>query len=148
MLDIKDVKLLAEFNGWKVSTNDYGVLFFGHKDMFKGFIEDNEISKRDFNKMYKSGDLDWQFIHQDAFDIYNWEFIMDVVKKIESIKWHPRWKVEYRVIIYPFKSMIDIGENTIGVEGTFMTIGDDRLENTIAVILQFIKWYNESKKKR
>ena len=51
---------------------------------------------------------------------YDWNKLMEVVKFIEhEADFHPRWIVNYHVEIQSQYCTVNIGENTLGVDGTF-----------------------------
>jgi hypothetical protein len=125
------------------------------KDLTEKEIIELNIMFADFMKYPKNGvfyDIDvinpitfnGRVHHQEQLCFHlSWEWLMPVVEMIESLNWHPKWSVSYRVIIYPSYCQIDIGQETIGNEGTFIEIGKTKREAVWFCCVEFIKWYNK-----
>lgn len=78
---------------------------------------------------------------------YNWNQIMEIIDFIENeADFHPRWTVNYIVTIRSGYCTIDIGPNTLGVEGTFWVSKKDKKEAVATCLEQFLIWYSQYQK--
>ena len=75
---------------------------------------------------------------------YDWNKLMEIVKFIEhEADFHPKWTVNYRVKIQSEYCTIDIGENTLGVDGTFWVAKDSKIEAVAICLESFLIWYSQ-----
>lgn len=73
---------------------------------------------------------------------YDWNQLMELIHFIENeADFHPRWTVNYSVTIKSSYCKIEIGENTLGVDGTFWVSKKTKKEAVITCIDQFLTWY-------
>ena len=82
----------------------------------------------------------------NAIHHYDWNQLMEIIDFIENeADFHPRWTVNYIVTLKSGYCTIDIGENTLGVEGTFGVSKKSKKEAVATCLEQFLVWYSQYK---
>lgn len=105
----------VEGSWWKLYDNAYGIAYS---------VENN-------------------YPHQGLPFNRDWNYLMEAMTKI-SDTYSPVWKDnQQRYVIEPNWTQIDLGNNTIGIEGTFLCGGLDVMKNTWYAAGKFCEWYNE-----
>lgn len=149
---IKNNKLIAEFMGYNVYHTPSGTMFIGHRDDFHH--ENFGCTKTELNKMFKDGHLQAWYTHQGSikFDS-SWDWLMDVVSKIETINLGAPSLMCVRVCIKGNSCRIFKGGWSDDKEGFISFVSYEtnkkqyaKIEATYLAVVEFIKWYNNQKK--
>lgn len=124
---VNNDQLIAEFMGWKVCDNEYGVLFFGYREMFDE--ESFDCTKEELDKLYDEGHLDAWFTHQDSVKFSSsWDWLMPVLRKCHEVTIGTSWS-KVNCLAYTLSQRDFMCENAI--------------KFIYAEVVGFIKWYNE-----
>lgn len=74
----------------------------------------------------------------------DWNWLMEVVEKIESLDFYSFEIKKYSVCVYKYN---DDGENVRSITSKYATYrGTEKIRATYDACVEFIKWYNEQEK--
>lgn len=129
---------IAKFIGWFQEENSVEGTWWKLFEFSKGIAYSKENN----------------YPHQDLPFHRDWNYLMPALLKVTETE-SPVYKgYKHRFVIEGEKpkdgrlisginhTSIDIGSNTGGVEGTFISFGEDTMMNTWYVLGKFAEWYN------
>jgi len=141
----ENARYITEFMEIKVKFIDFSHVF-GQRSFWMIDHDSKPVDNRYFDcpvSFTSEEDCLESFIHSSRYhESFDW--LMTVVDKIESMPPLPIWPhSKFRVLIKNNVCQIDVGENTIGVDGTFFVSGTNKLIATYHAVKIFINWYNK-----
>lgn len=128
-------KLIAEFMGYKKTSEDKDFTFYEHPDK-KGIIIQSEYNFKKFTTH--------ELMEARGF-IFNrsWNWLMPVIDKIEGLFPIVKTQSYCQGIFYDF--CIEIPKQLKLLDGrTFRISGETKIESVWLVVIEFIKWYNSN----